>query len=113
MPHGVPYDRGAFEAPSAIRRSVGGASSRRSPIRAGGYRGMPWPGAKSRVSVELDEEMVERARVQLGLDRASDTTVVDRALTPRLRTSIYLQGIPEEIIAAVDMRRAPMMSASA
>jgi hypothetical protein len=41
-------------------------------------------GREEKVSVELDAEMVERARVQLGLDRASDATVVERALNAYL-----------------------------
>ena len=41
-------------------------------------------GREEKVSVEFDAEMVERARVQLGLDRASDTTVVERALNAYL-----------------------------
>ena len=36
------------------------------------------------LSVELDAEVVERARVQLGLDRASDAIVVERALNAYL-----------------------------
>jgi hypothetical protein len=42
------------------------------------------PAREEKVSVELDAEMVERARVQLGLDRASDATVVERALNAYL-----------------------------
>jgi hypothetical protein len=41
-------------------------------------------GREEKVSVELDAEMVERARVQLGLDRTSDATVVERALNAYL-----------------------------
>jgi hypothetical protein len=41
-------------------------------------------GRGDKVSVELDAEMVERARVQLGLDRASAATVVERALNAYL-----------------------------
>jgi hypothetical protein len=39
---------------------------------------------EDKVSVELDADMVERARVQLGLGRASDATVVERALNAYL-----------------------------
>lgn len=39
-----------------------------------------------KVTVELDAEMVERARAELGLDRESDTAVVERAL------NAYLMG---------------------
>ena len=42
--------------------------------------GSVMPAREDKVSVEVDAEMVERARVQLGLDRASDATVVERAL---------------------------------
>ena len=42
------------------------------------------PAREDKVSVEVDAEMVERARVQLGLDRASDATVVERALNAYL-----------------------------
>jgi hypothetical protein len=35
---------------------------------------------EEKVSVELDAEMVRRARVQLGLHRASDATVEERGL---------------------------------
>jgi hypothetical protein len=77
----VACDGGAFEAPSA-RRS--GASTRRSLVRAGRYRDDAMAGREGKVSVELDSEMVERARVQLGLDRASDATVVERALNAYL-----------------------------
>jgi hypothetical protein len=45
---------------------------------------MLWPGPEEKVSVELDAEMVERARIQLGLARASDATVVERALNAYL-----------------------------
>lgn len=46
--------------------------------------GSVMPAREDKVSVELDAEMVERARVQLGLDRASDATVVERALNAYL-----------------------------
>lgn len=37
-----------------------------------------------KVSVELDAELVARARVQLHLERASDATVVERAMNAYL-----------------------------
>lgn len=43
---------------------------------------MATPDAK--VTVELDAEMVARARVELGLDSESDTAVVERALNAYL-----------------------------
>jgi hypothetical protein len=41
---------------------------------------------EDKVTVRLDAEMVERARAELGLDRESDTAVVERAL------NAYLMG---------------------
>jgi hypothetical protein len=48
------------------------------------YREDAMAGRDEKVSLELDAEIVERARVQLGLDRASDATVVERALNAYL-----------------------------
>ena len=41
---------------------------------------------KAKVTVQLDAEMVERARAELGLDSGTDTAVVERAL------NAYLMG---------------------
>jgi hypothetical protein len=43
---------------------------------------------EDRVTVPLDAEMVERARSELGLDRESDTTVVERALNAYLMSRL-------------------------
>jgi hypothetical protein len=72
-------------APEArVDGAPSGASSRRSPVRADRYRGDAVARREENVSVELDAEMVERARVQLGLDRASGAIVVERALNAYL-----------------------------
>lgn len=39
---------------------------------------------KDKLTVKLDAEMVDRARAELGLDAASDTAVVERALNAYL-----------------------------
>jgi hypothetical protein len=99
MRHRVPHGRAAPEAPSAVRRSS--ASSRRSPVRADRYREDAMAGRDEKVSVELDAEMVERARVQLGLERASDATVVERALNAyllgRLLDATQSAGLTEHV----------------
>jgi hypothetical protein len=65
-----------------VRRSS--ARTRRFVVRADRYREKAMAGREEKVSVELDAEMVERARDQLGLDRASDAMVVERALNAYL-----------------------------
>ena len=55
-----------------------GANARRLPVRGDGDRERH--GRARKVSVEPNAEMVERARGQLGLDCASNATVVERAL---------------------------------
>jgi hypothetical protein len=57
---------------------------RRSVVRADRDREEAMAGREEKLSVELDAEMVERARVQLGLDRASGAIVVERALNAYL-----------------------------
>jgi hypothetical protein len=81
----TPQRCGRAGAPEARVDGVpSGASSRRSVVRADRDREEAIAGREEKVSVELDAEMVERARVQLGLDRASDATVVERALNAYL-----------------------------
>jgi predicted transcriptional regulator len=42
-----------------------------------------------KLAVELDAEMVERARAELGLDSESDTAVVERALNAYLMGRLF------------------------
>jgi len=49
---------------------------------------------KDKVTVQLDAEMIDRARAALGLDSASDTAVVERAL------NAYLLGRMLDVIQA-------------
>lgn len=39
---------------------------------------------KDKVTVQVDADMIDRARAELGLDAASDTAVVERALNAYL-----------------------------
>ncbi len=96
-------------------------------VLSGPTRGWPWSAAAARAGLR---RLAERAGVrrrfaphQLRHAHAVEMAregvplnVIQRQLGHANlgTTSIYLQGIdPEEIIAAVHMRRAPMMSASA
>jgi hypothetical protein len=54
-----------------------------------------------KVTIEVDAEMIERARAELGLNRESDASVVERALNAYLLgrvldTAQAKSGLPED-----------------
>jgi integrase/recombinase XerD len=89
---------------------VDGHGSRRGALPAAPTRGRGRRAAALRATPAAPRHAVELAR------EGAPLNIIQRQLghTNLGTTSIYLQGIdPEEIIATVRTRRAPMMSASA